>query len=253
MADGMRQGERRPWDPDDAVIADDASAIRVYCLNAGNHVYSRIESSTSLVLDGDRRIIIDPGSKYSRKKVAESLSALGLRPEDIDTVVLTHYHLDHVANCSMFGNARLFLHPNEMARAGSPAGTLTLAALKAVMRELDFSIGDFIGRLRPVSELPTGCRLEVIETFGHTAGSISLCVSGRKRIVISGDALTRMSFAEEFSAQAQDGIGSADPYSRSFAKILRSGEIIVPGHDRPFMRTANGYVHLDAGVDLASV
>jgi len=227
--------------------------IHAYCLNAGNHVYSRIESSTSLVLCGGKKIIIDPGSKYSRKKVAESLSALGLRPEDIDTVVLTHYHLDHVANCSMFGNARLFIHPNEMARAGSLAGRLTMAALKAVMRELDFSIGDLLGRLRPVSELPTGGCMDVLETFGHTAGSISLCVSGRKRIVISGDALTRRSFAEEFSAQAQDGIGSADPYSRSFAKILRSGEIIVPGHDRPFMRTANGYVHLDAGVDLASV
>jgi hypothetical protein len=62
-----------------------------------------------------------------------------------------------------------------------------------------------------------------------------------------------MSFAEEFSRQPQNGNDAADLYSRSFAKVLESGEIIVPGHDGPFMRFADGYRHLDAGVDIASV
>jgi glyoxylase-like metal-dependent hydrolase (beta-lactamase superfamily II) len=216
-------------------------------------VYSRIESSTTLVLAGEMKIIVDPSSKYSREKIVNALERLGLRPEDIDTVVLTHYHLDHVANYAMFRNARFFIHGNELERIGSLAGKLTLAVLKAVMREFGFSIGDFAGRLHPLSELKTKSSLKVIETFGHTGGSISLCVSGKKRIVISGDALTRMSFAEEFSGQPQNGDKAADLYSRSFARVLESGEIIVPGHDRPFMKSADGYVHLDSGVDLASV
>ncbi len=191
------------------MTTDDASKVHVYCLSAGNHVYSKIESTTSLILIGERRIVVDPGSKYSREKLMKGLNGLGLRPEDIDTVVLTHYHLDHVANYDMFRNAQFFIHANELRRLGSLAGTMTLAVLKAIMREFGFSIGDFVGHLHPISELKTGSSLNVIETFGHTGGSISLCVSGKKRIVISGDALTRMSFAEEFSGQSQNGKNAA--------------------------------------------
>jgi len=235
------------------MTTDDAAKVQVYCLNAGNHVYSKIESTTSLVLTKEMKIIMDPSSKYSHEKIMKGLERLGLGPKDIDTVVLTHYHLDHVANYALFKNAQFFIHENELRRLGSLAGTLTLAALKAIMREFGFSIGDFVGRLKPISELKTAGPLSVLETFGHTGGSISLCVSGRKRIVVSGDALTRMSFAEEFSRQPQNGDTAADLYSRSFAKVLESGEIIVPGHDRPFLKSADGFIHLDSGVDLASL
>jgi glyoxylase-like metal-dependent hydrolase (beta-lactamase superfamily II) len=235
------------------ITTDDAAKVHVYCLNAGNHVYSKIESSTSLVLAGEMKIIIDPSSKYSRGKIMKGLERFGLRPEDIDTVVLTHYHLDHVANYALFKNARFFIHANELKTLGSLTGKLTLAALKVIMREFGFSIGDFVDRLKPVSELKTDASLNIIETFGHTGGCISLCVSGQKRIVISGDALTRMSFAEEFSGQTQNGTNGADLYYRSFAKVLESGEIIVPGHDGPFMKSADGFIHLDSGIDLASL
>jgi glyoxylase-like metal-dependent hydrolase (beta-lactamase superfamily II) len=235
------------------ITTDDASKIHVYCLNPGNHVYSRIESSTSLILIGENKMIVDPSTKYSRENIVKGLESLGLQPKDIDTVVLTHYHLDHVANFGMFGNAQFFIHGNELKRLGSLAGTLTLAVLKAVMREFDFSIRDFIDRLKPISELKTQSSLKVLETFGHTGGCISLCVSGQKRIVISGDALTRMEFAEDFTRQMQNEDYAADPYYRSFAKVLESGEIFVPGHDGPFMRSADGFKHLDTGVDLASL
>ena len=235
------------------VTTDNASKVHVYCLNAGNHVYSKIESTTSLILTGENKIIVDPSTKYSREKIINGLKSLGLRPKDIDTVVLTHYHLDHVANYGMFKNAQFFIHDNELKTLGSLTKTLTLAVLKAIMREFGFSIGDFVGCLKPISELKTKSSLDVLETFGHTGGSISLCVFGQKRIVVSGDALTRMTFAEEFSRQSQNGNNAADPYSRSFTKVLESGEIIVPGHDKPFMKSADGYIHLDSGVDLASV
>ena len=235
------------------VATDDASKVHAYCLNAGNHVYSKIECTTSLILTGRSKIIIDPSTKYSRQKIMKGLKSLGLAPRDIDTVVLTHYHLDHVASCDMFRDAQFFIHANELGRLRSLAGKLTLAVLKAIMREFGFSIRDFVDRLKPISELKSDGPLDVLETFGHTGGSISLRVSGRKRIVISGDALTRMSFAEEFSRQPQNGKDAADLYSRSFAKVLESGEIIVPGHDGPFMKSADGFRHLDSGADLASV
>jgi N-acyl homoserine lactone hydrolase len=235
------------------MTTDNDVKVHLYCLNAGNHVYSKIESTTSLILTGQSKIIVDPSTKYSREKIMKGLKSLGLRPKDIDTVVLTHYHLDHVANYDMFKNAQFFIHDNELRTLGSLTGKLTLAALKAIMREFGFSIGDLVGRLKPISELKTDGSLNILETPGHTGGSISLCVSGQKSIVVSGDALTRMSFAEEFSRQSQNGNNASDLYSRSFAKVLESGEIIVPGHDRPFMKIADGFKHLESGADLASV
>lgn len=235
------------------ITTDNGTKVHVYCLNGGNHVYSKIESTTSLILTGEKKIIVDPSTKYSRDKILKSLRCLGLLPKDVDTVVLTHYHLDHVANYAIFDSAQCFIHDNELKTLGSLAGSLTLATLKAVMREFNFSFGDFVDCLKPVSALKTDRTLNVLETFGHTRGCISLCVMGQKKIVISGDALTRMSFAEEFSRESRNGNNAGDLYSRSFGKVLESGEIIVPGHDRPFMTSGDGFVHLDTGIDLASI
>jgi len=43
----------------------------------------------------------------------ERLQANGIRPEDIDRVVLTHAHWDHCHNVDCFPNAEVVLHENE--------------------------------------------------------------------------------------------------------------------------------------------
>lgn len=45
-------------------------------------------------------ILVDPGA--NRKKLLEALEKDGLRPEYIDMVFLTHYHLDHILNIRSF-------------------------------------------------------------------------------------------------------------------------------------------------------
>ncbi len=49
-----------------------------------------------LVADGDRRILVDTGwGPEYQGKLLEELSAAGVRPDEIDTVVFTHLHGDH--------------------------------------------------------------------------------------------------------------------------------------------------------------
>ncbi|MBN1754964.1 MBL fold metallo-hydrolase [bacterium] len=72
-----------------------------------------LKSNPLLVCNGEHNVLIDPGlgGKYNDRQVKiwkiknqasviESLNALGLTPEDIDVVVATHLHFDHVGSCT---------------------------------------------------------------------------------------------------------------------------------------------------------
>ena len=47
----------------------------------------------------------------------EALAEIGLKPEDVDTVFITHAHFDHIGNLEAFPNARVFLQEREVARS----------------------------------------------------------------------------------------------------------------------------------------
>ncbi|MCI9078181.1 MAG: MBL fold metallo-hydrolase [Lachnospiraceae bacterium] len=49
--------------------------------------------------DKDTNILIDAG--ISRKRIAEGLSAIGVRPQELDGIFITHEHSDHIQGVSM--------------------------------------------------------------------------------------------------------------------------------------------------------
>ena len=70
----------------------------------------RVHSSVSLVIDGDQRIVIDPGLAPSQLAISDPLRALGLAVADITDVVISHHHPDHTVNVGMFPHARIHDH-----------------------------------------------------------------------------------------------------------------------------------------------
>ena len=64
-----------------------------------------VASSCSLVRDGDRAIVIDPGMAESQAAILDPLRALGLEPGDVTDVVVSHHHPDHTINIALFPNA----------------------------------------------------------------------------------------------------------------------------------------------------
>ncbi len=70
-----------------------------------------------VVSDADRRLLVDCGSG-----VLHRLQQIGIGYESIDTVLLTHHHLDHVADLMPLFKARWLAGAESMTIAG-PVGT----------------------------------------------------------------------------------------------------------------------------------
>lgn len=70
----------------------------------------RVRSSVTLVRDGDSVVVIDPGMAPSQAAILDPLAAVGVRPEDVTDVVISHHHPDHTVNVGLFGDARVHDH-----------------------------------------------------------------------------------------------------------------------------------------------
>ena len=67
-------------------------------------------STCSLIREGDTAIVVDPGLAPSQAAILDPLRALGLEPDDVTDVVLSHHHPDHALNVALFPSARVHDH-----------------------------------------------------------------------------------------------------------------------------------------------
>jgi glyoxylase-like metal-dependent hydrolase (beta-lactamase superfamily II) len=82
---------------------DLARTARLDVIFAGYAASPRVAGTVSLVRDGDRVIIVDPGMVPSRSAILDPLQELGVSPGDVTDIVLSHHHPDHTVNVALFG------------------------------------------------------------------------------------------------------------------------------------------------------
>ena len=78
----------------------------VHLLHAG-YTGDRTASSIVLVRDGDAIIVADPGMVARRSLILDPLAALGIVPEAVTHVFLSHHHPDHTMNVALFPQAEV--------------------------------------------------------------------------------------------------------------------------------------------------
>lgn len=171
------------------------------------------------LIDGPQRVLVDPGHAHLFQHVEAGLRQLGLTAADIDVVIATHCHPDHVEAARLFQNSKaLFgVHPRdwamvqEMARyLGNTAGFQSLEPA-FFLDEGELSLN--------------GLTLQVLHTPGHSPGSISLYWPAQKAL-ITGDVIFR------------DGLGRTDlpgGNGETLKKSIRRlselpVERLLPGH-----------------------
>jgi len=77
-----------------------------------------------LVRGGGRNILVDSGFYHDRffkdwhvidfVKPSDALKPLGVKPEDITDVIITHMHWDHADGMDLFPNARIWIQKDEL-------------------------------------------------------------------------------------------------------------------------------------------
>ena len=192
---------------------------------------TRLGLSTVALVRGERTIVVDAAIYGRRTWIVDRLRALDVQPEQVDALVLTHLHWDHMQNFDLFPNATIYVHPDELEYARGRADWATMRYVHAALAE------------RVVEPVAEGFEIEpgarILDTPGHTGGSMSLVVDAPEGSVgIVGDALPNartavrrkpyLIFADERAAEA------------SAEKIVSQCEILYCGHDRPFRLLPGG-------------
>jgi len=167
--------------------------------------------------------LVDRLFRPVRHSLPNLLSAVDVRPGDIQIVINCHLHFDHCGNNRLFPN--VLIQAVEWAAAQAPNYTLREA--------FDF-LGARVELLEGESEVLPG--MSVIPTPGHTPGHQSVVVeTSSGRVVLAGQAAySPAEFSEPLTGQPS-GLDSAwdrDTYLKSVQRIhdLRPIEVFF-SHD----------------------
>ncbi|MDC1399364.1 N-acyl homoserine lactonase family protein [Yoonia sp.] len=164
-----------------------------------------------------------------------ALAPLGLKPEEITTLIVTHLHYDHAGGMHLFPNATLHMQAAEMAFATGPcmchdalrmpftAGHVCEAVKRLYAGKLVFHDGD--------GEIAEGVTVHCIG--GHSRGL--QCVRVRTAagwMVLASDAAH---YYENFEARKPFPIvvdlqNMLDGYDTLY-RLASAPDLIIPGHD----------------------
>ncbi|MFZ4657378.1 MAG: N-acyl homoserine lactonase family protein [Caldilineaceae bacterium] len=217
---------------------------RLYLMQVGSVPEYQIPIVCYLVQTGDgKNILIDSGLPEimpegyldfaNGQDVIAQLASLGLQPDDIDTVISTHYDGDHAGRHAAFMKAQYVVQRvHHVDAASNPRFAGIRSQWDQPMDRIRLVDGD--------TELLPG--LELIETSGHVPGHQSVLVRLPKTgaVLLTVDAVP---FAASFTRDQQDdGSGSppgadAEAIRASTIKLLDRVEqeqigLVIFGHDQ---------------------
>jgi glyoxylase-like metal-dependent hydrolase (beta-lactamase superfamily II) len=172
-------------------------------LHAG-YASDRVGSSIVLVRDGAARIVCDPGMVARRSLILDPLAELGVPPESVTHVFLSHHHPDHTVNIALFPNAEVV---------------------------------DFWARYRDdlwIDHEGDGYKLSPRATLwltpGHTNEDASLIVEADDGIY----AMTHLWWGADRQPEIDPLADDQAAIEASRERVLAAVDFVIPGHGGPF-------------------
>lgn len=182
--------------------------------NISKNIWKVSADSNVYLLLLEEPIVIDTGRRSNRDLLTRFLDKV-YPLEKVKNVIFTHLHSDHIGNFDLFKNAEFFASQKEIdSFSKDPVATT-----------MDEDIAHkFNVKLQPVKDFND---LYVINTPGHTAGSICLWYA-KGKILFSGDTI----FYNKKFGRVDLPTSVPDQLQRSVMKLIHYNfRILCPGHD----------------------
>lgn len=196
------------------------------------------------IVGHDGAIIVDTGFDAAMgrrrqreivKPIEEGLAALGVAPQAIETVIVSHLHYDHCGNYDLFPRARYHLQDREMAYA-------TGRCMCHPMMRMPFEADDVVAMVRKVfadravfhdgeGEIAPGVSVHLIG--GHSKGLQSVRVKTKRGYVVLASDATHL-YAHVDSGRVFPITYNVAEVVEGYAtlkKLATSPAHVVPGHD----------------------
>jgi glyoxylase-like metal-dependent hydrolase (beta-lactamase superfamily II) len=202
-----------------------------------------IVGSCYLIRNGDRYMLWDTGltdalvgrpmSNAAQtlrldRSIVDQLSQIGVRPEQIETIGISHWHFDHSGQAGRFPRARLLMGRGdlELLRSPSPPDADSVQALAHWLTG-----GGQVQELSGDHDVFGDGRVMMLTTTGHTPGHYALLVRlASGPVLLSGDIYHFREQVENrgvppFNHDRADSLASMDRYDR-IQRNLRARSII---------------------------
>jgi glyoxylase-like metal-dependent hydrolase (beta-lactamase superfamily II) len=172
-------------------------------------------------------------------EIGPQLLKLGLNPDDVKSIVLTHLHTDHAGGLHHFPKSAIYVHPSELYAARSLQGKITNGYLPhrwpdwfspklLAFRE------EQVGSFDRVQYLTRARDVMIVPTSGHTPNHVSVIVrQGGVSYFLAGDT----TYTQENLVDRQvDGVSPNKHRTlNSIDKILEYAKlertVYLPTHD----------------------
>ncbi|MGR9195978.1 MBL fold metallo-hydrolase [Rhizobium leguminosarum] len=196
-----------------------------------------------LVEDGERRILIDAGAAGSigqTGQLPQALAALGLKPDKIDAVIVTHMHQDHMGGLVLGGKnnypgAELYIDRRDIAHWTDPAKRNGAPEYL----QTSFRMAEEVVRLYPRLQAIDGEReimrgVSIVDLTGHTPGHIGVRVEdGGKSMIMVSDMIfpvVHPAATDVFFLFEQDRAAAKAMRDRFFPRAASEGALIAATH-----------------------
>ena len=199
-----------------------------------------------LIRGGGRTVLIDTGNgnrlhgqHHGAAGLLDRIAALGVQPSEVDTVLLTHFHGDHVGwnvehddGPITFANATYYLSEVDAAYLANPATPSTPGNdfSRSRINPL-FEAGrleTFDGEFTPLEGMT------MVPTPGHTPGHCSVLIESQgERLFVVGDAAPSVAHLEhpEWSPVFDLDVPRASASRRALAdRAIRDQALLTGGH-----------------------
>jgi glyoxylase-like metal-dependent hydrolase (beta-lactamase superfamily II) len=201
--------------------------------------------------EGAGAVLVDAGLARTTDRVLEALTELGLQPQEVGDILITHAHGDHaggLAELVRHTGAAVWAHQREarLIETGLTHGASTIEGSNPVASVVArFVIAHAAAEIEPVAVghlvqdgevIPVAGGVEVVGVPGHTRGSVAYRLPRHGGVLFVGDAAGNM-VRLRLSMNYED-MGEGRRSLRQLASL--DFEVACFAHGRPLKKHAAG-------------